>query len=161
MRLVTLLLLATSLTPGSGEQKCGLVPTKVFLSKGEKRQLVFWTDQDYSMAVAPVESSQATTTENSTLPAVEASEEEEVDTFLQAVNGQLPGFGGSKESEESPTELEEETTEAANADDKHKMFYKQKTSHQMCGQTLMLKSSQQKMSTRLQIQQPSMTKSWK
>ena len=33
--------------PGSGEQKCGLVPTKVFLSKGEKRQLVFWTDQDY------------------------------------------------------------------------------------------------------------------
>ena len=34
-------------SPGSGEQKCGLVPTKVFLSKGEKRQLVFWTDQDY------------------------------------------------------------------------------------------------------------------
>ena len=34
---------------------------------------------------------------------------------MQAVNGQLPGFGGSKESEESATELEEElaTTEAA------------------------------------------------
>ena len=32
---------------GSEERKCGLVPTKVFLSKGEKRQLVFWTDQDY------------------------------------------------------------------------------------------------------------------
>ena len=32
---------------GSVERKCGLVPTKVFLSKGEKRQLVFWTDQDY------------------------------------------------------------------------------------------------------------------
>jgi len=72
------------------------------------------------MAVAPVESSQATTTENSTLPAVEASEEEEVDTFLQAVNGQLPGFGGSKESEEEvTTELEEEVTEASNTDDKH------------------------------------------
>ena len=38
------------------------------------------------MAVAPVESSQATTTENSTLPAVEASEEEEVDTFLQVTS---------------------------------------------------------------------------
>merc|ERR1719507_938398 len=52
------------------------------------------------MAVAPVELNQATTTENSSLPAVQTSEEEEVDTFLQAVNGQLPGFGGSKESEE-------------------------------------------------------------
>merc|ERR1719500_592774 len=38
------------------------------------------------MAIAPVESSQATTTENSTLPAVEASEEEEVDTFLQVTS---------------------------------------------------------------------------
>jgi hypothetical protein len=91
MRLATfLLVLATSLAQGSGEQKCGLVPTKVFLSKGEKRQLVFWTDQDYSMAVAPVESSQATTTENSTLPAVEASEEEEVDTFLQVTSPTSP-----------------------------------------------------------------------
>ena len=32
------------------DQKCGLVPRKVFLSKGEKRQLVFWTDQDYRLA---------------------------------------------------------------------------------------------------------------
>ena len=40
------------------------------------------------MAVAPVEWSQETTTENSTLPAVEASEEEEeeVDTFLQVTS---------------------------------------------------------------------------
>ena len=38
------------------------------------------------MAVAPVESSQETTTENSTLPAVEIAEEEEVDTFLQVIS---------------------------------------------------------------------------
>ena len=37
----------------------------------------------FSMAVAPVELSQETTTENSTLAAVEIAEEEEVDTFLQ------------------------------------------------------------------------------
>ena len=36
---------------GSVERKCGLVPTKVFLSKGEKRQLVFWTDQDYRYSI--------------------------------------------------------------------------------------------------------------
>ena len=36
-----------------------------------------------SMVVAPVEPIQDTTTENSTLPAGETVEEEEVDTFLQ------------------------------------------------------------------------------
>ena len=35
------------------------------------------------------------------------------------MNGQLPGFGGSKESEESTTELKEEATEAPNNNDKH------------------------------------------
>ena len=39
----------------------------------------------FSMAVAPVELSQETTTENSTLAAVEIAEEEEVDTFLQVI----------------------------------------------------------------------------
>ena len=39
-----------------------------------------------SMAVAPVQSSQDTTTENSTLPAVDIAEEEEVDTFLQVIS---------------------------------------------------------------------------
>ena len=38
------------------------------------------------MAVAPVQSSQDTTTENSTLPAVDIAEEEEVDTFLQVIS---------------------------------------------------------------------------
>ena len=38
------------------------------------------------MAVAPVELSQETTTENSTLAAVEIAEEEEVDTFLQVIS---------------------------------------------------------------------------
>ena len=42
-----------------------------------------------SMAVAPVQSSQDTTTENSTLPAVDIAEEEEVDTFLQVICPQI------------------------------------------------------------------------
>ena len=41
------------------------------------------------MAVAPVQSSQDTTTENSTLPAVDIAEEEEVDTFLQVICPQI------------------------------------------------------------------------
>ena len=151
------------INPPPGEQKCGLVPTKVFLSKGEKRQLVFWTDQDYRLEshilpifpmfhfsnvlvqdpsttprpVAPVFESPApstpsstTTTATSTTPSNSGSYQpvEGVDTFLQvgqnlfllendlfklcpsqAVNGQLPGFGNSKEPEESDnTELKEE-----------------------------------------------------
>ena len=67
------------------------MPSKVYLAKGEKRQLVFWTDQDYSQAVTIVAqpSTTAKTTSTTTAP--------EVDSFLQAVNGQLPGFGNNKE----------------------------------------------------------------
>ena len=48
----------------------------MFLPKGEKRQLVFWTDQDYTQLI--------TSTVSSTLP---SSTDEPVDDFLQFVNG--------------------------------------------------------------------------
>ena len=70
-----------------------MVPSKVYLAKGEKRQLVFWTDQDYSQAVTVT--SQPTTTTGTTSTTTEA----EVDSFLQAVNGQLPGFGSNKDED--------------------------------------------------------------
>jgi len=75
------------------QQKCGLVPSKVYLAKGEKRQLVFWTDQDYSQAIT------VTSQPTSTTGASTTSTEPEVDTFLQAVNGQLPGFGSNKDDQ--------------------------------------------------------------
>ena len=55
------------------------MPTKVFLAKGEKRQLVFWTDQDYSQ----------TTTESDSQPDSE-------DPFLEFVNS------NKQSDEESP-----------------------------------------------------------
>ena len=61
------------------QNKCGLVPSKVFLPKGEKRQLVFWTDQDYSQLTTTTLSSTSST-----------STEEPVDDFLQVVNGNKP-----------------------------------------------------------------------
>ena len=61
------------------QNKCGLVPSKVFLPKGEKRQLVFWTDQDYSQLTTTTLSSTSST-----------STQEPVDDFLQVVNGNKP-----------------------------------------------------------------------
>ena len=61
------------------QNKCGLVPSKVFLPKGEKRQLVFWTDQDYSQLTTTTLASTSST-----------STEEPVDDFLQVVNGNKP-----------------------------------------------------------------------
>ena len=51
------------------------MPTKVFLAKGEKRQFVFWTDQDYS---------QTTTTQSSTSP------DDSEDPFLEFINNNKP-----------------------------------------------------------------------
>ena len=76
-----------------------MVPSKVYLSKGEKRQLVFWTDQDYSKVVL---TSQAPVTETTT----STSEQPEIDSFLQAVNGQLPGFGSIKGSQNETEEID-------------------------------------------------------
>ena len=65
------------------QNKCGLVPSKIFLPKGEKRQLVFWTDQDYT---------QITTTTVSSISTSETSQDP-VDDFLEVVNGNKPGLG--------------------------------------------------------------------
>ena len=55
--------------------KCGLVPNQVYLKRGERKQLIFWTDQNYNA-----------TTENP-----EASNQgEKVDLLLQLVNGAMP-----------------------------------------------------------------------
>ena len=65
------------------------MPTKVFLSKGEKRQFVFWTDQDYS---------QTTTTQSSSPPS------DSEDPFLEFINNKKPT------NEESPAAQDDITT---------------------------------------------------
>ena len=79
------------------QNKCGLVPSKIFLPKGEKRQLVFWTDQDYTQVttVSSVTSSSPTS-------------QEPVDDFLEAVNGNKPSL--SDFLIETEAELENKVT---------------------------------------------------
>ena len=72
--------------PILAQEKCGLVPSKVFLSKGEKRQVVFWTDQDYSQQVT-------------TLPPISPPEDQ--DPFLEFVNS-------NKQNNEDLPETEDE-----------------------------------------------------
>ena len=73
-----------------GEEAAGLLDGPGLQVQPNLQNLLYWFDiwchiklLLSSMAVAPVQSSQDTTTENSTLPAVDIAEEEEVDTFLQ------------------------------------------------------------------------------
>merc|ERR1719410_886913 len=72
---IVVVLLLTQTWSLIAQEKCGLVPTKVFLAKGEKRQFVFWTDQDYS---------QTTTTQSSTSP------DDSEDPFLEFINNNKP-----------------------------------------------------------------------
>ena len=71
--------------------KCGLVPNQVYLKRGERKQLIFWTDQNYD----------ATSTKPDT-----GSAGEQVDLLLQLVNGAMPKpeqlFNTSEEEENYP-----------------------------------------------------------
>ncbi|TRY69223.1 hypothetical protein TCAL_01395 [Tigriopus californicus] len=75
------------------QNRCGLVPTEVFLKKGERKQLIFWTDQNYEnlTTAIPLEA----TTESS----------DGVDSFLEAVNGGLPIPSTSSNDTESYPEF--------------------------------------------------------
>ena len=84
----------------TAQNKCGLVPSKIFLPKGEKRQLVFWTDQDYT---------QLTTTTASSVSS--STSQEPVDDFLLVVNGNKPGLGDRPSGEVSnETQIVEATS---------------------------------------------------
>ena len=71
--------------------KCGLVPNQVYLKRGERKQLIFWTDQNYDAT--------------STKPDA-GSAGEQVDLLLQLVNGAMPKpeqlFNTSEEEENYP-----------------------------------------------------------
>ena len=77
------------------------MPSKIFLPKGEKRQLVFWTDQDY--------------TQLSTVSSVitSSTSQEPVDDFLEVVNGNKPSLSevnNTNEAVESTTTTTTTTT---------------------------------------------------
>jgi hypothetical protein len=59
--------------------KCGFLPNQIYLKRGERKQLVFWTDQNYDNTEAP-----ASAVENT---------DDKIDIFLQAVNGGVPKPG--------------------------------------------------------------------
>ena len=71
--------------------KCGLVPNQVYLKRGERKQLIFWTDQNYDAT--------------STKPDA-GGPGEQVDLLLQLVNGAMPKpeqlFNTSEEEENYP-----------------------------------------------------------
>ena len=69
--------------------KCGLVPNQVYLKRGERKQLIFWTDQNYDV---PSESPE------------NINKDEQVDLLLQLVNGAMP-----KPDQIFNTQEEEET----------------------------------------------------
>ena len=58
--------------------KCGFLPNQIFLKRGERKQLVFWTDQNY---------------DNTEAPAPVENTDDKIDIFLQAVNGGVPKPG--------------------------------------------------------------------
>eukprot|EP00095_Tigriopus_kingsejongensis_P007299 snap_masked-scaffold313_size211302-processed-gene-1.10 protein:Tk07299 transcript:snap_masked-scaffold313_size211302-processed-gene-1.10-mRNA-1 annotation:"hypothetical protein DAPPUDRAFT_224791" len=60
------------------QTRCGLVPSEIFLRKGERKQLIFWTDQNYENLTASLVDGETT------------EPNEGVDTFLEAVNGGMP-----------------------------------------------------------------------
>ena len=62
----------------ASSNKCGFLPNQIYLKRGERKQLVFWTDQNYDNTEAPVP------VENT---------DDKIDIFLQAVNGGVPKPG--------------------------------------------------------------------